>query len=262
MTKEMTVLHEDRSKRPNDETNSELPEVELGETDVTDMKLVKKPGLHSGGTISWHTEWGDNLHTSTTELVIMLTNATVKYTMEWTLLIITEAHIDMVVIKPSKQQVIKGNGSKKLTYSNERLVRELEPRKTRLEAQPTTSDMTPPTVLVMKTRKVNTPFTTVTQKSSTASPNISPQPTSPTQSWPVLSTESPVFGEFVRNNLEEEMYDSLLLYATEECSLVKDYMGEERTGRYVPMLSRWGDAANPPQEDVQHVRQGLPGGCV
>lgn len=76
------------------------------------------------------------------------------------------------------------------------------------------------------------------------------------------STESPVFGEFVRNNLEEEMYDSLLLYATEECSLVKDYMGEECTGRYVPMLSRWGDAANPPQEDVQHVRQGLPGGCV
>jgi hypothetical protein len=54
----------------------------------------------------------------------------------------------------------------------------------------------------------------------------------------VLSTESPGFGEFFRNNLEDEMYDSLLLYATEERSLVKDNMGEERTGRYIPMLSR------------------------
>ena len=115
--------------------------------------------------------------------------------------------------RPSKQQVIKGDGSKKMTFSNEKLVRELEPRKTCLDAKPTTSNMTPPPVLVMKMRKMNTPFTTpqVTWRSSTASPSTSPQPTSPTQLWPVLSTESPVFGEFVRKNLEEEMYDSLLL---------------------------------------------------
>ena len=66
-----------------------MPEVELGETAVTNMKLVKTPRLHSGGTLSWHREWGDNLQTSTKVLVIMLTYATVNYTMQWTLLIIS-----------------------------------------------------------------------------------------------------------------------------------------------------------------------------
>ena len=121
---------------------------------------MKTPGLHSGGTISWHTEWSDNLQTSTTELVIRLTNATVKYTMEWTLLMISEAQIDVVGIEPSKQQVIKGDGSKKITVRNERLVGKLEPRKTSLEAQPPMSNMTPPQVLLMDTRKKKTHFTT------------------------------------------------------------------------------------------------------
>ena len=34
------------------------------------------------------------------------------------------------------------------------------------------------------------------------------------------------------------MYDSLMLSAREECSLIEDYMGEERTGRYIPKISR------------------------
>ena len=38
------------------------------------------------------------------------------------------------------------------------------------------------------------------------------------------------------NNQEEMTYDGLLLYATEECSVAEDYMDEERTGRYIPML--------------------------
>ena len=37
VTEETTVLPEDRSKRHSDETNSELPEVELGETAVTNI---------------------------------------------------------------------------------------------------------------------------------------------------------------------------------------------------------------------------------
>ena len=68
--------------------------------------------------------------------MIRLTNATVKYSMDWTLLIILEAQIDVVGIGPSEQHVIKGDGSKKMNNRNERWVRELQLRKTSLEAQP------------------------------------------------------------------------------------------------------------------------------
>jgi hypothetical protein len=86
------------------------------------------------------------------------------------------------------------------------------------------------------------------------------------------STESPVFGEFVRNNQEEDMYDSLLLYAIEECSLVENYMAEElQRGRrrsewgaiflrYQEFLQR-GRCSQHTQEEVKCVQQGLQGGA-
>ena len=128
-----------------------MPEVGLVETAVTKMGL--------GGTISWPKQWGNNLLASTTELVIRLKDATVKYTMEWTLLIIPKAKIDVVGIRPHKQQLIKVDGSKKLTIMNRRLVRELEPRKTSLEDQPPMSNMEPPPVLVVDRKKMTTPST-------------------------------------------------------------------------------------------------------
>ena len=106
----------------------------------------------------------------------MLKNAAVEYTMKWTLP--TEAKIDMVGIRPREQQVKKGNGSMKMTTMKRRVVRELEPRKTSLEAQHPMSNMTPPTVSVVDERKQNTPSTTqqVMRGQPTASPNTSPQP--------------------------------------------------------------------------------------
>ena len=153
---------------------------------------MKTPGLHNGGTISWPTQWEDNLPTSPTELVIGLRNATFKYTMELTVLNILEAQTDMVGIEPSEQQMIKGDGSKEITIRNEKLVRELEPRKTSLEAQPPMSNMTPLPILVIR----------VMWRPPSSSPSPSPQPTPPTPSPQVPSTEFPVFEEFVRNNQE------------------------------------------------------------
>ena len=90
---------EEKYKMPTDENSFEMPVVGLGETAATNMGRMETNGQHSGGEISLPTRWGDNLVTSTTELEIRLKNAAVKYTMKWTLLIITEAMIDMVEIR-------------------------------------------------------------------------------------------------------------------------------------------------------------------
>jgi hypothetical protein len=155
--------------------------------------------------------------------------------MEWTLLIISEAQIDVVGIKPSKQQVIKGDGIKKMTIRNERLVGELEPRKTRLEAQPPMSNMTPPQVLLMDTRKKKTHLTTpqVMWRPPTASPSTSTQPTPSTPSPPV-----PVQSLRYLESSSGITRRRCMMYATEECHLVEHYMGEERTGCYIPTISR------------------------
>ena len=131
-------------------------------------------------------------------------NATVEYTMEWTLLIISEAQIDVVGIEPSEQQVIKGDGSKKMTVRNERLVGKLEPMKTSLEAQPPMSNMTTPQVLLMDTSSHVETANSFSKHFTTAHTTYTVAASA--------STESLVFEEFVRNNQEEEMYDSLLLY--------------------------------------------------
>jgi hypothetical protein len=118
------------SKMPNVKESSGLPKVEvaceaptvgedfkklkLGElSELPKVGLMKTPGINSWGIIPWPTQWGDNLMANTTGLVIRLKDATVKYTMERTLLIISEANIDVVRIRPHKQQVIKVEGSNK-----------------------------------------------------------------------------------------------------------------------------------------------------
>ena len=55
---------------------SELSKVGLMKTAVTNVGLVKTSGIHSGGPISWPTQWGVNLLASTTGLVIRLKDAT------------------------------------------------------------------------------------------------------------------------------------------------------------------------------------------
>ena len=75
---EKTVVTKEEYKMPYDEKHPKLPEIGLGETAVTNRGLVKTPSLHNGGTISWPTQWGDNLMTSTAELLIRMKHATVK----------------------------------------------------------------------------------------------------------------------------------------------------------------------------------------
>ena len=66
---------------------------------------------------------------------------------------------NVVGIRPHKQQVIKVDGSEKLTIRNRRLVRKLEPRKTSLEDQPPMSNMAPPPVSEVDNNKKNTTST-------------------------------------------------------------------------------------------------------
>ena len=150
---EMTVLTKEDFKKLKLGEKSELSKVGLMKTAVTNVGLVKTSGIHSGGPISWPTQWGVNLLASTTGLVIRLKDATVKYTMEWILLIISEDKIDVVRIRPHKQPMFKVVGSKKLTVRNRRFVREPEPRNTSLEDQPPMSNMAPPPVSVVNNKK-------------------------------------------------------------------------------------------------------------
>ena len=46
-----------------------------------------------------------------------------------------------VVVRPHEQQVVKVDGSRKLTLRNRRFVRELDPGKTSLEDQPSTKSL-------------------------------------------------------------------------------------------------------------------------
>jgi hypothetical protein len=75
------------------------------------------------------------------------------------------------------------------------------------------------------------------------------------------------------NAVEEQNYRftaCLIQKAMEELSLVEDYMGEEggkerhglRKTYDIESSKGEGDVANPPQEEVQCVRRGLPGGRV